>query len=183
MIVVRAVLNASILLATLYVAVVSVRWADREFLRVAGPFAPEPAGQKWLQTLDLPYQRFQHDLLWVGVAATVGMGAILLVDGRTWKRPARPARVAGLVSALAVLFTIANSLFAGLPISWTNGTCYGLGNALDFGVPGAVLGAWIVACLLPKARQSDWRDHGASLVGCLWATFIGLRIASGLLFG
>jgi hypothetical protein len=162
-----------ILLATIASAVVAVRWADREFQRVEPPSGtvwsvPRP---EWVWALNRPYRRFQHDWTWVCVAATAGMGAVVARD--SWRRA---GTIVVIVALLVGIVTTAHYLLAAPPISRRNGASYGLHNALQVRVPGAVLGTWAVTW----GRKSDWRGR---LIGGMWMVEVGMLIAYGVLFG
>ena len=170
---IRRLAIVAILLTTLASAIILVRWADGEFHRV------EPPGVS--PRRDRPYRRIQHALIWVGAAASVGMGAIVALDGR--KRPCGPGTLAAVVSALIVVATAADFLLAAPAIDRQNGTCYGLRNVLEYRVPGAIIGAWAVAWLWPRRAQPDWREWGGRIVFSLWMANVSMLIAHGVLFG
>jgi hypothetical protein len=173
-------INAIILLAAIALAVVAVRWADREFERVdLGSETFRPAHRPdWIWVLHRPYRRLQHDGIWACVAATVGIGAILAVDRRTWSRRglSRPGTVVILVTLLVGVATAAHYLLAAPGIYRLNGTCYGLRNALEFAIPGAILGVWAVTW----GRKMEWRGL---LIGWMWMAQVAMLVAYGVLFG
>jgi|GEM_PF-3852288 len=171
------VLNVLILLATITLGVIAVRWADREFQRVEPPsenFRPV-ARPWWMWTIHRPYRRLQHAWTWVCAAVTLGAGAVAL-DPKTWKRPVDPGTVIVVVALLVSGVTIANYLLASPAIFRRNGDCYGLINALEYRVPGAILGTWAVTF----GRKAGWRGR---LVGWMWMAGVGMLIAYGILFG
>lgn len=189
----------AILLAAASLAVVAVRWADREFL-AAEPLPESPplhsaSRPGWVWPLHRPYRRVQHDGVWFAAAATLGVGALLARDGRIWDRRglSRPGAAGVLVALLVGGGAVAHQLLAGRPLyTQAAGACYDLRNALDLRLPGAVLGAWIVAWLgwlgwlgspRRRRRRPDWRERAARAVGWLWLADAGLLIAYALFFG
>lgn len=178
-----------IVLVTTVLAWILVRWADREYRRVERPVrverrhsVPRP---DWIWALEYPYGRCQHDWVWICAAFTLGVGAILATDGRTWSRRglSRPGTMVVLVVLVVGGVTIAQQSLA-LPVSARpNGLSYSLGNALEYRLPGAIVGVWVVAWLRPRRRCTDWRERAAGFVGWSWMATVGLLIGYGLLFG
>jgi hypothetical protein len=169
------ILNVAILLATIGSAAVSVRWADREFRRVEPPTetarpVPRP---EWFWALNRPYRRLQFDWTWVCVAATVGMGAVVARDPRPRRRP---GAIVVIVALLVGVVSAAHYLVTAPAIFRTHGDCYGLHNALQVRVPGAILGAWA----LTWGRKAEWRGR---LIGWMWMVQVGMLVAYGILFG
>jgi hypothetical protein len=175
-----------IALAAIALAIVTVRWADREFLirELPDRSAHWTARPAWLIRLNHPYRRLQHDIIWVCVAATVAAGAILARDPATWTRRglSRPGTAAVLVILLAGGVTVADRLLVGrYGLAASNALSYDLRNALDYRIPGAIIGAWVVAWPWWRRRPA-WRERMARFVGLLWMANVGLLIAYGLLF-
>ncbi|WP_435008446.1 hypothetical protein P12x_005656 [Tundrisphaera lichenicola] len=170
----------AIILATLVLAVILIRWADGEFLRIESSSIDVNTHAvrrpDWFWVLLYPYRRFQHGWTWACVAATVGMGAIVALDGKVWRRPARPGRAIVLVALSVMCLSMIFVVLAAPPIFRANGICYGLSDAVHYRVPGAILGAWVVTW----GRRIDWRGQ---LVGWVWAAEVGMMIAYGFLFG
>lgn len=178
-----------ILLATIALAVTTVRWADREHLRVEPPAkaqrrrtVPRP---DWVRALEYPYRRLQHDWFWLCVAATLGVGGILASDGRTWSRRglSRPGTTVVLVVLLVGGVTAAQQTLTEPGSARPYGLSYSLRNALGFRLPGAILGVWVVAWLRPRRGSPGWRERTARIVGWIWITDVGLLIGYGLVFG
>jgi hypothetical protein len=189
----RAVPATAILFAVVVMtaaAVPLVRWADAELLRVEPPPQRElrshgVARPDWVFALEHPYRRMQFDSLWLTVAATLGAGTFLAVDGRTWtrRRLARPG-TAGVFAALLVGGVLtAQTLIAPGPFVMTNGPCYALFNVLSLGIPGVVVGVWVVAWLRPRRGRPDLSERIAQAVTWSWMAQIGLLIGYGLIFG
>lgn len=178
-----------IFLATIAMADALVRWADREYLRVEPPSQrsrpSDGSRPDWLLTWLHPYRRLQHDWFWFCVAATVGAGALLAVDGRTWTRRgrARPGTMVVFVSLLVGGVTAAHHILIAPPFGRPNGLSYSLLNALEFRMPGAILGVWVVTWLRPWRGSPDPREHTARIVGWIWMANVGLLVGYGLLFG
>ena len=148
------ILVAAIFLTTVAGGIVAVRWADRDFpARRAAIASARRGGRVCMGQVApsalSPIAARQH---WACVAASLGMGAVLAAGGRAPR--SGPGVSAAIVSALVVAATVGHSLLAAPAIFWMNGTSYGLGNALEFTVPGAILGAWTVGWLLAKAGTS-----------------------------
>lgn len=181
--------DALILLATIAVAVVLVRWADREYLRVEAPAAwrrsQVVSRPDWVWPLEQPYRRLQHD--WVGlcVAATLGVVGLLAIDGRTWTRRglARPGTIAVLAILLVGGASAATFLLVPVGPRHSVGLSYDLGDVLAFRMPGTILGVWVVGWLRPHRGRPDLRERLARLVGWMWMARVGLLIGYGLLFG
>jgi hypothetical protein len=170
----------AILLATLALACVAVRWADREFQHIEPPSrGANQAGVSrpdWVRALGRPYRRFRNGWAWACVAATVGVAAVVASDARTWRAPLGSGSIVSLVTLLIVVATLAHFLLAAPPFFRAEGVCYGLRDALQYRVPGAILGAWCVTW----GRKSDWR--GRLVVG-MWMVNMGLLVAYPALFG
>jgi hypothetical protein len=163
----------AILLATVASAAVAVGWADGEFQRVEPPSeiarpVPRP---DWVWAMNRPYRRFQFDWTWVCVAATVGMGAVV---ARGPSRP--PGTIVVIVALLVGVVTVGHYLLTAPAIFRTNGDCYGLHNALQVRMPGAILGAWVVTW----GRKSGWRGR---LIGGIWMVPVAMLVVYGILFG
>lgn len=171
----RRALNVAIVLATTVSAVIVVRWADGEFQRVEPPTRPDAPipRPRWIWSWHRPYRRLQSDWIWVCASATVGLGASVLLDPRARRRPG--AGVA-LVALLVGVVTASHYLLAAPAIFRRNGDCYGLRDALQFRVPGAILGAWAVTW----GRKPDWRSR---LIGGMWMADVAMLVAYGIVFG
>jgi hypothetical protein len=63
-----------------------------------------------------------------------------------------------------------------------NGLCYSLLNALEYRMPGAILGVWVVTWLRPGRGRPDWRERVARSLGGIWMMNVGLLIGYGLIF-
>ncbi len=189
----RAVPATAILfavLATVVAVVPLVRWADAEFLRVEPPPRSErrshtPSRPAWVFALEHPYRRVQFDSLWLTVAATLGASVFLTTDGRTWtrRRLARPGTAGVFASLLVGGVLTTQPLIAPGPFAMTNGPCYALFNVLSLGIPGLLVGVWVVAWLRPRRGQHLLRERIAQVVTWTWPAHIGLLIGYGLIFG
>jgi hypothetical protein len=177
-----------ILVGAAAVAFAGVAWADREFVRVE-PKAPDVNTHvverpDWFWGLIYPYRRFQHDWIWVCVAATLGAGAVLARDGWGRRSLSRPGTNAVFVMLLVGGLTAAQQLLVRHPIfASAYGMSYDLIEVLNAGVPGAIIGAWVVSWFGSRRRDPDWRERFARLVGWLWMVDVAMLIAYGLLFG
>jgi len=172
--------DLAIVLGAVALGVGLVRWADSEYVRVAGP----PSGVKAIDEWQWRYRRGCHAWLWVAATWTLGVGAILARAGRFGNR--RGLQRAGTRVVLVILVvggaTAAHFLLAAPRYLQTNGTSYGLYNALQLRVPGAILGAWVVGGVGSR-RRVDWRERAGRLAGWLWIADVGLLVASGFCFG
>jgi hypothetical protein len=177
-----------ILVGAAVVAYVGVAWADREFVR----FEPKALDVNthvverpdWFWGLVYPYRRFQHDWIWVCVAATLGAGALLARDGWGRRSLSRPGANAVFVMLLVGGLTVAQRLLAWMPrFVAAQGTSHDLDEVLNAGLPGAIIGSWVVSWFGSRRRDPDWRERFARLVGWLWMVDVAMLIAYGLLFG
>jgi len=183
--------DLAIVLVAVGLAFAAVSWADREFL-LAEPPSREPPPQvstrpAWLLEWNHPYRRMQHDAVWVFGAATVGIGAVIARDGRTRRRGglSGPGTMVVLVTLLVGGVAVANQLLAERPnVSPPAGLSHYLGNVLQYRLPGAILGAWVVGWLGSRRRtRPDWRERLARAVGWLWMATVGLLVGHAILFG
>ena len=175
-----------ILVAAIALAIVTVNWADCEFLIREPPDRDARIVRRpdWIVRLNHPYRRLEHDFICVCVAATVAAGAILARDRATWTRRglSRPGTAAVFVVLLVGGVTVADRLLlsryglgASSPVS------YELQISLGFRIPGAIIGAWVVAWPWWRRRPA-WRELMARLVAMLWMANVALLIAYALLF-
>lgn len=177
-----------IALATAALACALVWWADREHARVQPWSPPSPRTgvwrPDWVWWREHLYGRLQHGWFWFGMAATVGAGALLACDRRTWTRRglSRPG-TAAVALALLIGGTTAAQLMLSPRGAGPNGLCYALRNTLEMSIAGAVLGVWTVFRLRPRRGAVDWRERVARVVGWVWLGNIALLVAYGLIFG
>jgi hypothetical protein len=190
--------DVMILVATIALACAILRWADRQFRRVEGPsrfLRIEGPSQlrnrgnvhrpEWVWAMAHPYRRLQHDWLWISVVVTLGAAGMLALDRRTWHRwgLSRPGTIVVLVALLVGGATVAQQILMVPLSSRPNGLCYSLRNALEFRMPGAILGVWVVTWLRPVRGRPDWRERFARSVGWIWIANVGLLIGFGLIVG
>lgn len=181
-------LDVVLIVATVAAAIVLVRWADQEYLRVETPFAYQVRTvnrPEWVWALQRPYQRLQHGWPWFCVAATLGAGAILACDRETWtrRRLSRPGTTVVFVVILLGALTAAHQAFLAPTFTRSNGICYSVSNGLNFRLPGAILGVWVVGWLRPHHSKPDWPERAGRMVGWMWLANVGLLIGYGVLFG
>ncbi len=179
-----------ILLAAAALAVAAVRWADREFDRVA-PSSQQatrsPSRPDWVWDLHRPYLRLLNDAPCLPAVATLAVAAILARGARTRGRRRRVGP--GAVVILAILLVGGVSGVAQVAIGGRHGVSYSayydLSTTLGYRVLGAILGAWVALRLgrRRRARPDDWRDRAAQFVGWTWMADIGLMFLYPLLFG
>ena len=154
---------------------------------MANPLPRPPSWPSWLWELYYPSQRLAFDFFWIPVAATLAAGAILARDRRTWTRRGlrRPGTLALAVTLLIGGATVAHQLTAAPIYVSTLGLAYDLSNALGHRVPGAIIGAWVVARLAPRRRNLpvDWRERAARVVAWSWMLNIALMVVQALIFG
>lgn len=189
----RAAPTAAILVAVVVMVAAAaplVRWADAEFLRVEPPPQRERrshavARPDWVFALEHPYRRMEFDSLWLTVAATLGVGVLLAIDGRTWtrRRLARPGTGGVFATLLVGGVLTAQTVLAPGPSVMTNGLCYALFNTLALAIPGLVVGVWVVAWLRRRRGRPDLRERIAQVITWMWMAQIGLLIGYGLIFG
>jgi hypothetical protein len=179
--------NILILLATIALGVLAVRWADAAFLQTEPPpkdLPPAaPARPEWIWAIYHPYRRLQHDWVWVSVAATLGVGAILALDARTWSRRglSRPGTNVVFVTLLVGVATALQQLLAGFAAAASKS--YDLGEVLGSDLPGAILGAWVVVSLGSRPHHADWREWLGRLVAWFWIVDAAMLILYAPLFG
>jgi hypothetical protein len=178
-----------VLLATLALAVVLVRWADREYLRVEAPNTAERlhtvSRPDWVWAMEHPYRRLGHDWVWLCVAANLVAAAVLATDCRIFsrRRLARLGTAVVLVSLLVGGVSVAQQLLVPPALGPSYGLSYSLLNALEPRLTGAILGVWVVFWLRPRRGRPDFRERIARLVGWMWMANVALLIGYGLLFG
>jgi hypothetical protein len=167
----------AILLVASCFAAIAVRWADGEFRRIEPPVEEFHSVSRpdWVWAMHRPYRRVENAWIWVCSAVSLAMGALVTLDGR-WRRPWPSGTIIVLVALMVGILTTAHFFLAAPAMFKTNGLCYGLRNALEFRVPGAILGALVVTW----GRKVDWR--GRMIVG-VWAVEVGMLVAYGVLFG
>ena len=181
-----------ILSAALALAVVAVRWADRDFDRVepaSMPIGRSISRPEWARALERPSRRVQYVLPCLPAVATLAVAAILAGDAlsrpRVRRRRAGPGAVV-IGVALAVGGILAASQFSfGPPFRKGISSYFDLDEALRVQVPGAILGAWVALRLgaRRRARPLGWRDGAARLVGWAWMVDIAWMIAHAVVFG
>jgi hypothetical protein len=180
---------ALIVLATVPLAVLVVRWADREYLQVEAPNVTQRRSTvsrpDWVWAIEHPYRRLGHDWIWLWVAAIPGAAALLATDGRifTRRRLARPGTAVVLVSLLVGGASIAQQLLVPPTLGSSYGLSYSLLNALEPRLTGAILGVWVVSWLRPRRGRPDFRERAARLVAWMWMANVVFLIGYGLLFG
>jgi hypothetical protein len=167
--------DVAILLAALIMAVVAVRWADAEFRRVQPTTAPARnlSRPNWVGASLRPFERLMNAWVWVCVSATVGVWAVAVRDPKSWRRP---GTVVVTVALLVGVVTAVHLLVGAAAIFRRNGLCYGLRNALEARVPGAIIGAWAITW----GRKHDWASR---VVSGMWMGHPGMLVAHALLFG
>ena len=183
----RFLLDSLILLAAAVLGVVLVAWADAEFVRVqppGGDLAADATRPDWLMAWRYPSDRAQHDTPWALLAATLGVGGVIARRGGY--RFGRGVRQPGALVVLVVLLLGGLTIAQGLPAmpahALSNGLCFALTDRLDVRLPGAALGAWVVAWPA-RRRPADPAERLARLVGMLWVLDAGALAALGLVFG
>ena len=98
--------------------------------------------------------------------ATLGSGAILAPG--IWNRRSLSRRGTNAVFVMVLVGcpTAIHQFLARRPrFSQLRGLSYTLEDVLTAGVPGAILGAWIVAWLGSRHRHPDWRERLARMAG------------------
>lgn len=165
-----------------------VRWADQEYLRLELPFAYQVhtvSRSEWIWPLQRPYQRLQHAWPWLCAAATLGVGGVLAFDRETWtrRRLSRPGTIIVFVTILLGTVAATHQAFLAPPFIRTAELSYSLRNAVEFRMPSAILGAWVVAWLSPHRSVPDWPERAGRIVGWMWWANVGLLIGFGVLFG
>jgi hypothetical protein len=151
---------------------------------MAGSYRPDDRPD-WVKAIYLPYRRVQRDGFWLSVVATVSIAALIASDRRTWSRRgmSRPGTTVAAVTLLTGGVTALHFFFLTWQDTSRMGLSYDVMNILEYRIPGAVIGAWVVTWLgRRRKRRRPGRDRLGYLVGWIWMANVVLLIAYDVIF-